>query len=510
MITGDIAVEMRGITKVFGDFTANDRLDLVLHNGEVQAILGENGAGKSTLMNMLCGLLQPTSGEILVDGSVVSLSSPSKAIQVGIGMVHQHFMLVQPFTVTENIILGMEPTVHGTVDMKKARKQVVEISEKYSLSVEPDAKIEDISVAMQQRVEILKVLYRGAKTLIFDEPTASLTPQEIKELMQIIRNLANEGKGVIIITHKLKEIKELADTCMIIRAGKLTGKVQVADTTEEELASMMVGRSVEFVVDKKKQELGDIVLDAKKLTVKDYRNIRVVDGLDIAVRRGEIVGIAGVDGNGQSEFIEAITGLRKAESGKLSINGVDIFNKTSRQMYESGVSSIPEDRQKYGLVLEFSVSENLVLQNHADEHFSKWGFLRSKTIDEHAEKQIKEFDVRPSDCSKKAAGTLSGGNQQKVIIAREIYNNKDLLICANPTRGLDVGAIEYVHRYIVAARDKKKAVLLISFELDEIMSLSDRIDVMFKGKIVNSSPNGTYDEFELGRMMAGGGEKVAR
>ena len=503
---GRKVVEMCGITKQFGTFTANDQINLDLHQGEIQAILGENGAGKSTLMNILCGLLQPTSGEIFIDGQPTVISSPSKAIELGIGMVHQHFMLVQPFTVTENIILGMEPrTKVGAVDIAGARKKVAEISETYGLMVEPDARIADISVAMQQRVEILKVLYRNASTLILDEPTSSLTPQEIGELMQIIRNLTAEGKSVILITHKLKEIKEVADSCTIIRAGKVTGKVEVANTTEDELASLMVGRNVEFAVDKKELSPGEVVLEVEDLVVKDYRDVSVVNGLNLTVRRGEVVGIAGVDGNGQTELVEALTGLRKSQSGRVRVRGQDIFNKPSRKIFESGVSSIPEDRHKHGLVLDFTVCENMVLQTHAAPAFASHGFLKWGEIEAHADRLIEDFDVRPRGSARRAAGTLSGGNQQKVIIAREIYNDKDLLICANPTRGLDVGAIEYVHRYIVDARNKNKAILLISFEMDEIMSISDRIDVMFKGKIVHSAPGGGIDELTLGRMMAGGG-----
>lgn len=505
-----VMVEMRQIVKKFGDFTANDNINLVVHKGEVHAILGENGAGKSTLMNVLYGLYHPTSGQILVQGKEVTIDGPKKAIELGIGMVHQHFMLIPPFTVTENIVLGMEP-VHGiTLDMKKAREEVVAISEKYGMAVDPDAKIEDISVGMQQRVEILKVLYRGADVLILDEPTASLTPQEIKELIEIINNLTRDGKSVILITHKLKEIKASADFCTIIRAGKYIDTVDVDKVTEKELASMMVGRNVEFVVDKKEQEPGEVVLEVKNLHGRDYRQVEILKGLNLQVRKGEILGIAGIDGNGQTELVEILTGLRKAESGEIRMNGEDIFNKSPRYIFEKGISSIPADRQKHGLVLEFSVADNLILQNFADEeNADRRGFLKKNHIMDKATRLIEKFDIRPAGCENKPAGHLSGGNQQKVIIAREVTNDKDLLIAVNPTRGLDVGAIEYVHRYLVEQRNKNKAVLLVSFELDEIMSLSDRIGVIFDGAITGEMDGKDADENTLGLMMAGGGKHEA-
>jgi simple sugar transport system ATP-binding protein len=488
----------------FGSFRANDNVCLTVSQKSIHAILGENGAGKSTLMNVLYGLLQPTSGSISIKGTTVTIDSPSRAIEYGIGMVHQHFMLVPPFTVTENIVLGREPMEKfGMVDAKKARKDVQALSDRYDLKVDPDAKIEDISVSMQQRVEILKVLYRGAEILILDEPTASLTPQEIDELGIIMKNLVNEGKTVIIITHKLVEIKNMADHCTIIRAGKTINTVKVADVSEQDLASMMVGRAVEFEVDKKSAVPGAEVLKVENLVVKNYQGHPAVNGLSLSVRAGEIVGIAGVDGNGQSELVEALTGLRKAASGKISVEGRDIFNKSPRMIFETGVSSIPEDRQKHGLVLELSVAENMVLQKIQEKEYSKRGFLRNKAIVSHALKLIEKFDVRPAR-SEVPTASLSGGNQQKVIIAREVTNNKDLLICVNPTRGLDVGAIEYVHRYIVAQRDAGKAVLLVSFELSEIMNLSDRIDVMFRGQIAGSVNGAEADQGKLGLMMAGG------
>lgn len=502
-------VAMNHIVKRFGDFVANDDINCMLHKGEVQAILGENGAGKSTLMNILYGMLKPTSGEIIIRGNPVHMDGPKKAIENGIGMVHQHFMLVPPFTVTENIVLGNEPVKVGCLDMKKAQEEVRRISEQYRLQIDPNAKISDISVGMQQRVEILKVLYRGANILIFDEPTASLTPQEIDELGDIIQNLASAGKSIIIITHKLKEIKSMADTCMVIRAGKQIGKVNVDEVSENELAAMMVGRDVSFHVDKKNQVPGEVVLDIQDLVVKDYRNIDIVNQLSLSLRAGEIVGLAGVDGNGQIELVEALTGLRKAESGKISIHNKDILNASARDIFDAGVSSIPEDRQKFGLVLDYSVANNLILQNYDTKEFSSKGWLNKQKIEEHSEKMIQNFDIRPSDCAKKPASALSGGNQQKIIIAREITNNKDVLICVNPTRGLDVGAIEYVHEYIVKARNEGKAILLVSFEIDEILSLSDRIEVIFEGKIVASKDPNNVTEQELGLAMAGGGDQHA-
>ena len=502
----EVAVEMRNIVKKFGDFTANDGINLVVHKGEIHAILGENGAGKSTLMNQLYGMYTPTSGEILIGGEPTVIDSPKTAIAKGIGMVHQHFMLVQPFTITENIVLGMEPCNGIKLDMKKARESVLEISKRYQLSIDPDAKIEDISVGMQQRVEILKALYRGAETLILDEPTASLTPQEIVELIDIMHNLTADGKSIILITHKLREIKEAADYCTIIRLGKYIGTVKVSDVDENTLASMMVGRNVNFNVEKPEMEPGEVVLEIKDLHGVDYRGVEILKGLSLNVRRGEILGIAGIDGNGQTELAEIITGLRKATKGEVLVGGYDVCNKPPRVGFEHGVSSIPADRQKHGLVLEFSVAENMILQNYrrtgilAVMAFSIRTNIRRNT----RPMRWKNTTFVRDGCALRPAGTLSGGNQQKVIIAREVNNNKDLLIAFNPTRGLDVGAIEYVHRYLVEQRNKGKAVLLISFELDEIISLSDRIDTIFDGKIVGSMSGKDADENTLGLMMAGG------
>ncbi|MBQ6364623.1 MAG: ABC transporter ATP-binding protein [Lachnospiraceae bacterium] len=504
MDENSVVIQMKDIVKKFGDFTANDHINLTVHKGEVHAILGENGAGKSTLMNVLYGLYRPTSGQIFINGQETHLNSPKHAIEMGIGMVHQHFMLIQPFTVTDNIILGVEPTKGLVVDEKLARSKVLELSERYGMSVDPDAKIQDISVGMQQRVEILKVLYRGAQVLILDEPTASLTPQEIDELMEIIRNLTADGKSVILITHKLKEIKACSDYCTIIRQGKYIQTVKVADVSENDLAAMMVGRDVSFKVDKKDQEPGDVVLEVKDLHAKDYRGVEILKGLNLNVRAGEIVGLAGVDGNGQTELVEILTGLKKAESGEVHMHGKDIFNKTPSEIFNAGLSSIPADRQKHGLVLDFSVEDNLIVQHFEEAPYSLKGMLDRKAIRDHATDLIDHFDVRPRGSELRPAGTLSGGNQQKVIIAREVTNDKELLIAVNPTRGLDVGAIEFVHKYIVEQRNKGRAVLLVSFELDEIMSLSDRIDVIFDGQITGEVPGKNADEKELGFMMAGG------
>lgn len=497
-------VEMRKITKKFGDFVANDSIDLTVHKGEVHALLGENGAGKSTLMNILYGLYSSTSGEILINGKKCKIENPNDAIENGIGMVHQHFMLVKPFTVTENIILGMETTkLFGSLEMNKATKDVGKISKKYGLHVDPNSKIRDITVGMEQRVEILKTLYRGAEILILDEPTAVLTPQEIHELMNTLKELTKEGKTIILISHKLKEIKEAADRCTIIRRGKKVDTVNVSETSEEELAAKMVGRAVTFKVDKKEQEAGKTVFTVENLYVNDNRGISQVNDLSLSVKRGEILGIAGIDGNGQREFIEAITGLRKIESGKVTINGKDITNNSPCGIIESKVSTIPQDRQRHGLVLDFLVKENLVLENHAKRPFALHGILDHGKITDYSKKLIKNYDIRPTD-ENKISKNLSGGNQQKVIIAREVTNDPDLLIAAQPTRGLDVGAIEFVHKSLVRQRNSDKAVLLISYELDEIMFVSDRIAVIYEGEIVGILETKEANMEELGLMMAGG------
>lgn len=497
-------IEMKNVTKKFGNFTANDDINLTVHKGEVHALLGENGAGKSTLMNILYGLYHPTKGEIYVNGELVNMTNPNVAISKGIGMVHQHFMLVPPFTVTENIILGMEPTVGlNKLDMKKAVQKVKEISDKYGLYVDPEAKVEDITVGMQQRVEILKALYRGAEILILDEPTAVLTPQEIGELIQIMRNLTKQGKSIILITHKLKEIKQAADYCTIIRRGKHIDTVDVEEVTENDLASKMVGREVSFEVEKKDKQPGEVILRIRDLVAKDNRGITVIDKLNLEVKAGEILGIAGVDGNGQSELVEVITGLRKATDGEIKIKSKDITNFTPRQIIDSGISNIPEDRQRRGLVLDFTVAENMVLENFQKKPFSNGFRINNKAITTFAKELIGKFDVRPTDENQKVRA-LSGGNQQKVIIAREVTNDPDLLIATQPTRGLDVGAIEFVHKSLVEQRDKGKAVLLVSLELDEVMSVSDRIAVIYEGKIVGIVDAKDADENRLGLMMAGG------
>lgn len=495
-------IEMQNISKRFGDFYANKNINLDLRKGEIHALLGENGAGKSTLMNILSGLLEPTEGQIYMNGQAVDIDSPSKANAVGIGMVHQHFMLIQDFTVVENIILGAEPTSGFVLNKKAARDKIVELSEKYSLSVNPDDKIENISVGMQQRVEILKTLYRGADILIFDEPTASLTPQEIEDLILTMRKLSDEGKSIIIITHKLDEIKQVADRCTVIRRGESIDTVMVANTTSIELANMMVGRNVSFKTNKQPANPSDVALTVENLSVKDNRGIAAVENLSLEVRHGEIVGIAGIDGNGQSELVLTITGLMTPESGRVVLNGQDITNQSPREITSAGIGHIPEDRHKYGLILDMKLENNIVLKDYYRSPYSKSGFLNFNAIEERAKSLIEQYDVRTVS-EKVNARSLSGGNQQKAIIAREIETKPDLLIAANPTRGLDVGAIEFIHQQLIEERDNNKAVLLMSFELDEIMNVSDRILVMYDGKIVADIPADETNEEELGLLMAG-------
>jgi simple sugar transport system ATP-binding protein len=493
---------MIGITKRFPGIVANDNIHLTVKKGEIHALLGENGAGKSTLMNILFGLYQPDEGEIRIKGKPVKITGPTIANKLGIGMVHQHFMLVHPFTVTENIILGDERSKNGILNLKEAEKEVQRLSDQYGLKVDPRAKIADISVGMQQRVEILKTLYRGADILIFDEPTAVLTPQEIEELIEIMRNLVKEGKTIIFITHKLKEIMSVCDRVTVIRRGKVITAVDVADTNEKELASLMVGREVSFDVEKKEASPGDVVLDVENLVVEDARGVEAVRGLNLQVRAGEIVGIAGVDGNGQSELIEAITGLRAVKAGTIRLKGRDITQAKPREVTEAGVGHIPEDRHKRGLVLDFTVSENMVLQTYYKPPFSKGLTIQYDEMNKYAKRLIQEFDVRtPSEHVPVRA--LSGGNQQKAIIAREVSRDPDFLIAAQPTRGLDVGAIEFIHRRLVEQRDKGKAVLLVSLELDEVLKLSDRVAVIYEGKIVGWVDPRTVTEEELGLLMAG-------
>ena len=476
-------------------------VDFDLHKCEVHALLGENGAGKTTLMNILYGMFDQSDGEIYIKDEKIINNSPKKAINMGIGMVHQHFMLVEPFSVTENIILGYEGK-KLIIDRKKAREEVEKLSKEYGLLIDPDSKVSDISVGQQQRVEILKALYHGADILIFDEPTAVLTPQEINEFIEIVNKLTELGKSVIIITHKLKEIKAMADTCTVIRRGEYIDKLIVKNVNEAELAEKMVGRDVSFNVKKEKINLGEEIFKIEDLWVKDNRKVDKVKGLNLSIRKGEILGIAGVDGNGQTELIDAISGMRKAQKGKVILKGKDITNENPRDIIDLGMNQIPEDRQKRGLVLEYPIKDNLILEN-IDKDFSKKGILDFKKIEENANSLIEKFDIRPNDMNEKA-GSLSGGNQQKVIIAREITNNPDLLIAAQPTRGLDVGAIEFIHQYLVELRNQGKAILLVSFQLDEVMDLSDRICVIYDGKIVGELDPKQTDEYEVGRLMAGG------
>ncbi|HET0562968.1 TPA: ABC transporter ATP-binding protein [Streptococcus pneumoniae] len=496
-------IEMRDITKVFGGFVANDKINLHLRKGEIHALLGENGAGKSTLMNILAGLLEPTSGEIAVNGQVVNLDSPSKAASLGIGMVHQHFMLVEAFTVAENIILGSELTKNGVLDIAGASKEIKALSERYGLAVDPSAKVADISVGAQQRVEILKTLYRGADILIFDEPTAVLTPSEIDELMAIMKNLVKEGKSIILITHKLDEIRAVSDRVTVIRRGKSIETVEIAGATNADLAEMMVGRSVSFKTEKQASKPKEVVLSIKDLVVNENRGVPAVKNLSLDVRAGEIVGIAGIDGNGQSELIQAITGLRKVESGSIELKGDSIVGLHPRQITELSVGHVPEDRHRDGLILEMMISENIALQTYYKEPHSKNGILNYSNITSYAKKLMEEFDVRAASELVPAAA-LSGGNQQKAIIAREIDRDPDLLIVSQPTRGLDVGAIEYIHKRLIEERDNGKAVLVVSFELDEILNVSDRIAVIHDGKIQGIVSPETTNKQGLGVLMAGG------
>lgn len=501
-------VEMCNITKKFDHFVANESLNLTVYKGEVHAILGENGAGKTTLMKILYGLYQPTDGEIFIDGKKVDINHTDVAISLGIGMVHQHFMLIPPFTVTENIVLGKEPIKSlDQLDIKKAEAEVKALSEKYKLVVDPKARICDLSVGVQQRVEILKALYRGADILILDEPTAVLTPPEVVELQNIVKSLVEVGKSVIIITHKLKEIKMMADRCTIIRKGKFIDCVNVEEIDENQLAAKMVGRDVNFNVQKKELNPGDIALKINNVVAKNNRGIDILNGINIEVRKGEIFGIAGVDGNGQMELVEVLSGIRKAESGTISVQGVDITNKPPKKILENKISFIPEDRIQRGLVQDFTAYENLVLQNYNKSPYAKGINLKKNNMIKLAQTLIKQFDVRPDD-PEALAGSLSGGNQQKLIIAREISNDPDVLVASQPTRGLDVGAIEFVHKSLINQRDRGKAVLLISFELDEIMALSDRIGVIYEGKIVKVINAKEATENNLGFMMSGGREQA--
>lgn len=498
-----IVLEMHNIVKQFGDFRANDEINLQVRRGEIHALLGENGAGKSTLMNQLSGLLQPTSGDILINGHKITVDSPAKAAELGIGMVHQHFMLMDAFTVTENIILGSEPVNGMKLDIKKASRYIKKLSEQYRLDVNPDALAGDISVGMQQRVEILKTLYRGADILIFDEPTAVLTPQEIDELMVIMRHLASEGKSIILITHKLDEIKAVADQVTVIRRGKSIDSFPVAGVSSQELADIMVGRSVAlYATEKSPARPKETVISLDHVTVKDSRGLTAVKDLRLDIHAGEVVGLAGIDGNGQSELISAMTGLMPTASGKIMLNGKNIANKKPRQITEAGVSHIPEDRQRYGLELDMTLAENIALQTYYKRPLSKHGVLDYEAINKHARDLITKFDVRTVN-ELVPAGSLSGGNQQKAIIARELDRNADFIIAAQPTRGLDVGAIEYIHQQLIYQRNANKAVMLVSFELDEILNVADRIAVISHGEITGIVNANETTKNELGLLMAG-------
>ena len=499
----EYVVEMLNIRKEFPGIVANDNVTLQLKKGEVHALLGENGAGKSTLMGMLFGMYQPEAGVIKVKGKEVKISSPNVANDLGIGMVHQHFKLVENFTVTENIILGCEPKKFLTIDIKNAAKRIDELSKTYGLNVDPYSKIEDISVGMQQRVEILKMLYRNAEVLIFDEPTAVLTPQEIDDLIKIMQNLINEGKSIILITHKLKEIKAVADRCTVIRRGKYIGTVDVKETTEADMAKMMVGRQVSFKVEKKESTPGEEVLRIENLSVKNNKKVLGLKDFSLSVRKGEIVGIAGVEGNGQTELVEAITGMRGVDSGKILFNEKDITRSSIRNRIDEGIAHIPEDRHKRGLILDYTMEDNMVLKVYKNEPFSKNGLINRSKITEYANNIIETFDVRAGEGGKSMARSLSGGNQQKGIIGREVQSNPDLLIAVQPTRGLDVGSIEYIHKRLVEQRDSGKAVLLVSLELDEILNVSDRIAIVNNGELIGIVNASETDENEVGLMMAG-------
>ena len=503
-MSDNYVIEMRHITKIFPGIIANDDINLALKKGEIHALLGENGAGKSTLMSVLFGMYQPEKGEILHNGQVVKITDPNVATRLGIGMVHQHFKLVECFTVLDNIILGAEDAKFGFVQKKASREKGERLSEQYGLHVDLDALISDCTVGMQQRTEILKMLYRDNEILIFDEPTAVLTPQEIDELMQIMRNLKAEGKSILFISHKLNEIMAVSDRCTVLRKGKYIGTVNTADTTKEELSSMMVGRDVKFVVDKDDAKPTDTVLEIRNMVVKSKTSHKnAVNNVSLNVRKGEIVCIAGIDGNGQTEFVQGLTGLEKIESGQIILNGEDITHKTIRYKNTHGMAHIPEDRHKHGLVLDFALEQNLDIQRYFEPEFQKNGFIKFNAVRDYATKLINEFDIRSGQGPVTMARSLSGGNQQKAIVAREMDRKHNLLIAVQPTRGLDVGAIEDIHSKIVRKRDEGDAVLLVSLELDEVMNLSDRIYVMYEGEIVGELDPKKTNVQELGLYMSG-------
>lgn len=501
-------VEMRNITKRFPGIVANDNVTIQIKKGEIYALLGENGAGKSTLMSMLFGMYEPDEGEIYVRGKKEIISSPNYATELNIGMVHQHFKLVSNYTIAENIIMGIEPTkkLFGLipyVDIKSSNERIEALSKEYGLEVEPTKKIQDIPVSTQQRVEILKMLYREAEILIFDEPTAVLTPQEIEFLLDIIRGLKEAGKTIILITHKLEEIKKVADRCAILNRGKLIDVLDVATTSTKEMANKMVGREVSFEREKSDPNPGDVVLSVENLTVKDDNKFEVVKNASLSVRSGEIVAIAGVSGNGQTEIADAIAGLLPVAFGKITLNGKDITHETIRNRLREGLSYIPEDRQTYGLVLDFTLSENLALKNYNQEPFAKNGILDHKKFDEFGEKLIQDYDIRSGQGNKTIVRSMSGGNQQKAIIAREVEQDSNFIIFVQPTRGLDIGAIENIHNQIIAERDKGKAILLISLELDEVMELADRIAVIYNGEILKTADAKSLTVEEVGQFMMG-------
>jgi len=500
----DYVIEMLNITKEFPGIKANDNVTLQLKRGEIHALLGENGAGKSTLMSVLFGLYQPEQGIIKKDGKEVKINNPNDATALHIGMVHQHFKLVECFTVLDNIILGAEPMNGIVVNRAEAKKKVLELSERYGLKVDPDAKVEDISVGMQQRVEILKMLYRDNEILIFDEPTAVLTPQEIDELMEIMRGFKAEGKSILFITHKLAEIKAVADRCSVLRKGKYMGTVDVKDTSVEEMSRLMVGRDVQLVSTKAEPRVGETILKVEGMTVPSKLGKKdAVKNASLEVRAGEIVCLAGIEGNGQTEFVYALSGLEKPTAGTITLCGKDISKTSIRDRSKMGMSHIPEDRHKHGLVLDYTLENNMVLQRYWDKQFQAAGFIKSSEVRKYSDRLIEQYDVRSGQGSITIARSMSGGNQQKAIIAREIDKDPQLLIAVQPTRGLDVGAIEYIHKQIIAQRDAGKAVLLVSLELDEVMNLSDRILVMYEGEIVGEFDPKTTDVQTLGLYMAG-------
>ncbi len=502
-------IELKNICKYFGDIKANDNVNISLKKGEIHAILGENGAGKSTLMSILFGLYTPDSGEIKVNGKVVNISNPNVAKKLGIGMVHQHFKLIDNFTVVDNIMLGDEDSNFGILNRKKVRKKIVKLADKYGLNIDPDAKIQDVTVGQQQRVEILKMLYRDAEILIFDEPTAVLTPQEIEGLMEIMKNLVKEGKSILLISHKLNEVKYVADVFSVLRKGKYIGTKNVADATEKDMASMMVGREINFETPKDDANPQDVILDVKNLVVQG-ENKNVVDDVSFNVRAGEIHGIIGIEGNGQTDLVYAITGMKKISSGSVFLKDKDITNLKIKERLDSGIAHIPEDRHRHGLVLEFSLEDNLVLHKYMNEPYcNKYKFLNREAISKNAKKLVLDYDIRSANGIKSVVRQMSGGNQQKAIIARELEGSPELLIAVQPTRGLDIGAIESIRKRLVDERDKGKAVLLISLEVDEVLDICDRISVIYEGKFTGEVDPKQTTVKEIGLYMSGyhGGDK---